>query len=96
MARPITPAPASNGAISTPSAASVDAEPGTFNRVESRYRYPFRVLAFGEHQIVEGSAALALAALYKVSDQCAEQNNVVLLCASNIAESTVLRLLNPG
>ena len=60
---------------------------------EAEIEAAFRIMAFREHQIVEGSAALALAALYKVSGKCAGQNNVVLLCASNIAESTVLRLL---
>lgn len=60
---------------------------------EEEIETAFRIMALGEHQIVEGSAALALAALYKVSGQCSGQNNVILLCASNIAESTVLRLL---
>jgi len=61
---------------------------------EAEIETAFRLLALREHQIVEGSAALALAALYKVSDRCRGQNNVVLLCASNIAEATVLKLLS--
>jgi len=60
---------------------------------EAEIASAFRLLALREHQIVEGSAALALAALYKVSDRVAKQNNVVLLCASNISDATVLKLL---
>ena len=61
---------------------------------ETEIESAFIKLALLEHQIVEGSAALALAALYQVAHQCTGKNNVVVLCASNISQQLIWQTLN--
>jgi len=53
----------------------------------------FRDMAFEEHQIVEGSAALALAGYEKVYDDISDQTSVVLLCGANIDVDLTKKLL---
>ena len=53
----------------------------------------FRDMAFNEHQIVEGSAALALAGYKQVQKSILEQNSIVLLCGANIDVELVKQLL---
>ena len=54
----------------------------------------FLKFAFDEHQIVEGSAALALAGYEKVSDQLKGQTSVVIACGANVDQSLVQKLLS--
>lgn len=53
----------------------------------------FRLLAFDEGMVVEGSAALALAGYQQVADQVAGQTSVVLLCGGNIAKDQIKTLI---
>ena len=53
----------------------------------------FLKFAFDEHQIVEGSAALALAGYEKVSEQLKGQTSVVIACGANVDQSLVKKLL---
>ena len=53
----------------------------------------FRDMAFEEHQIVEGSAALALAGYEKVYADISDQTSVVLLCGANIDVDLTKKLL---
>ncbi len=53
----------------------------------------FRLLAFGEGMVVEGSAALALAGYQQVAQQIAGQTTVVLLCGGNIAQDQIRALI---
>lgn len=56
----------------------------------------FRRMAGEEHEIVEGSAALALAGLVKIAPGLAGQRAIVVLCGANIAEETSRALLAPS
>ena len=53
----------------------------------------FRDMAFEEHQIVEGSAALALAGFKQVEKRVGKQNSIVLLCGANIDIDLAKKLL---
>ncbi|MDA9122512.1 pyridoxal-phosphate dependent enzyme [Paracoccaceae bacterium] len=53
----------------------------------------FRSMAFEEHQIVEGSAALALAGFQQVQKRIWNQNSIVLLCGANIDVELAKKLL---
>ena len=53
----------------------------------------FRDMAFEEHQIVEGSAALALAGFKQVEKRIGKQNSIVLLCGANIDIDLAKKLL---
>jgi threonine dehydratase len=50
-------------------------------------------MAFEEHQIVEGSAALALAGFKQVEKRVGKQNSIVLLCGANIDIDLAKKLL---
>ncbi|MAR18855.1 MAG: threonine dehydratase [Rhodobacteraceae bacterium] len=54
----------------------------------------FLKFAFDEHQIIEGSAALALAGYEKVSEQLKGQTSVVIACGANVDQSLVQKLLS--
>lgn len=53
----------------------------------------FRILAFEDGIIAEGSAALALAGYLEVRDELRGQKNVVLLCGGNISREQTVSLL---
>ncbi|WP_262695733.1 pyridoxal-phosphate dependent enzyme [Kordiimonas aquimaris] len=52
------------------------------------------VMANLENQLVEGAAALALAGLTAIQEECEGQVNVVLLCGANYDHDTILPLIN--
>ena len=54
----------------------------------------FLKFAFDEHQIIEGSAALALAGYEKVSEQLKGQTSIVIACGANVDQSLVQKLLS--
>jgi threonine dehydratase len=52
-----------------------------------------RQLAWGEHMLVEGAAALALAGFTQIAGECAGQVSVVVLCGANFDRARVLPVL---
>ena len=52
-----------------------------------------RQLAWGEHMLVEGAAALALAGFTQIADECAGQLSVVVLCGANFDRAKVMAVL---
>lgn len=52
-----------------------------------------RHLAWGEHMLVEGAAALALAGYTQIAHDCVGQISVVLLCGANFDRARVLPVL---
>ena len=52
-----------------------------------------RHLAWGEHMLVEGAAALALAGHAQMAGDCAGQTSVVLLCGANFDRARILPVL---
>ena len=60
---------------------------------EAEIAEAFCRMAYEEHQIVEGSAALALAGLIKLAPRLAGQRAVVILCGANIVAGKVRALL---
>jgi len=60
---------------------------------EAEITASLRRLAHEEHQLVEGSAALALAGLEQAANKFKGATNVVLLCGSNYDKATLAPLL---
>ncbi|MCK3776933.1 pyridoxal-phosphate dependent enzyme [Ensifer sesbaniae] len=60
---------------------------------EAEIAAAMRDLLLGEHMLVEGAAALALAGFRQVAEKCAGQTNVVLLCGGNVDGTSVLPTL---
>jgi len=57
---------------------------------EAEIAAAMRDLLLGEHMLVEGAAALALAGFRQVAEKCAGQTNVVLLCGGNVDGASAL------
>ncbi|WVT76902.1 pyridoxal-phosphate dependent enzyme (plasmid) [Sinorhizobium chiapasense] len=60
---------------------------------EAEIAAAMRDLLLGEHMLVEGAAALALAGFRQVAKKCADQTNVILLCGGNVDGASVLPAL---
>lgn len=61
---------------------------------ESQIAEAVGVIAHTENQLVEGAAALALAGLTSLQEECQGKVNVVLLCGANYDRDTILPLIN--
>src|SRR5262245_44629512 len=60
---------------------------------ESEIREAMRLIFTKEHRIIEGSAAVAVAAYMKNHEMCAGQNVVIILCGRNIASEKLIGVL---
>src|SRR5262245_3962998 len=60
---------------------------------ESEIREAMRLVFNKEHRIIEGSAAVAVAAYMKMRDKCAGKNVVIILCGRNIASEKLIGIL---
>ena len=60
---------------------------------EAEIAVALRHLAWGEHMLVEGAAALALAGYSQIAADCAGQTSVVVLCGANFDRARVLAVL---
>ena len=60
---------------------------------ESEIREAMRLVFNKEHRIIEGSAAVAVAAYMKMRDRCAGKNVVIILCGRNIASEKLIGIL---
>lgn len=60
---------------------------------ESEIKAAFQEIAYSQGMIVEGAAALAFAGLQKSIKACAGQNNVVVLCGSNLGREVIVEHL---
>ncbi len=60
---------------------------------ESEIREAMRLIFNKEHRIIEGSAAVAVAAFLKKREMCAGQNAVIILCGRNIASEKLIGIL---
>jgi threonine dehydratase len=57
--------------------------------------FALQKLAFDEHLLVEGSAALALSGFIQVAEKVVDQNNIVLLCGGNFDNDKVMAAIKP-
>jgi threonine dehydratase len=60
---------------------------------ESEIREAMRLIFNKEHRIIEGSAAVAVAAYMKKRETFAGQNVVIILCGRNIASEKLIGIL---
>ena len=60
---------------------------------EGEIAVALRHMAWGEHMLVEGAAALALAGYTQIAAECAGQTSVVLLCGANFDRARIMPVL---
>jgi len=62
---------------------------------EDEIVFALQKLAFDEHLLVEGAAALALSGFIQVAEKVVDQNNIVLLCGGNFDNDKVMSAIKP-
>jgi threonine dehydratase len=60
---------------------------------EDQIATALRQIAWDDHMLVEGAAALALAGYHQLADECRGQISVVVLCGANFDQARVLPVL---